>query len=69
MSGLEVFMLGLLFAFNFVGLAEDLQYVVMGKEKYFDYYREHFIAPYKTLPLHIIIIIIVLAYVINRVVK
>ncbi|MGL5717911.1 MAG: hypothetical protein ACRCX2_33220 [Paraclostridium sp.] len=67
MKNRDSFLLGMIFAFNFYGLFTDLQYIILGRENYFQYYQNEFILPIKTMPLHIAVLITVIIYYIKRV--
>lgn len=51
-------LLGIGICLNFYGLFEDILYLSMGADKYFEWYKNNFISPQKTIPYHIIMLLI-----------
>lgn len=51
---------GMSISSNITGLISDIMYLYMGADKYFEFYKNHFISPKITIPIHIVMLIIVL---------
>ncbi|WP_297636810.1 hypothetical protein [uncultured Clostridium sp.] len=51
---------GISISSNITGLISDIMYLHMGADKYFEFYKNHFISPKITIPIHIAMLIIVL---------
>lgn len=50
---------GMSISSNITGLISDIMYLYMGADKYFEFYKNHFISPKITIPIHIVMLIIV----------
>lgn len=55
--GLCIF-IGMCISLNLYGLFEDISYLTMGADKYFEWYKSSFISPKITIPYHIIALMI-----------
>lgn len=51
-------LIGVSIGVNLSGLFEDIMYLSMGQDKYFEWYRNNFIHPKTTMPIHIMMLII-----------
>ncbi|MHA4988030.1 hypothetical protein [Cetobacterium somerae] len=51
-------LIGVSVGINLSGLFEDVMYLSMGQDKYFEWYRNNFIHPKTTIPIHIMMLII-----------
>lgn len=51
---------GMSISSNITGLISDIMYLHMGADKYFEWYKNNFVSPKITIPIHIAMLIIVL---------
>lgn len=51
---------GMSISSNITGLISDIMYLYMGADKYFEWYKNNFVSPKITIPIHIVMLIIVL---------
>lgn len=58
-SALILIAAGMSISSNITGLISDIMYLYMGADKYFEFYKNHFISPKITIPINIVMLIIV----------